>query len=146
MPYPRPSPRERVLLYSLWAILILPVCIYFFWPRVSERKISDINVALAPELGTWFTTAKLVEERTQGFVVELTYAQKSLQSLSQVRAVQVGYDFGRDKEVLYRGSTEWRPSEMGQVAHRKIQALRLVLHNPHATAPRWIRLYFADSR
>ncbi|GEM_PF-4302334 len=144
MPYPRPSPRERFLLYSLWAILILPVCIYFFWPRIGERRLSDINVSLAPELSTWFTSGKLVEERTQGFVVDLTYVQKSLQSLAQVRAVQLGYDLGRDKEVLYRGSMQWRPSEMG--VNAKVTSLRLVLDNPRATAPRWIRLYFADSR
>jgi hypothetical protein len=132
------------LLYSLWAILILPVCIYFFWPRVSERRISDVNVSLAPELGTWFKSAKLVEERAQAFVVELVYVPKSLQALSQVRAVQLGYDLGRDKEILYRGSILWRPAEMG--VNAKVQSLRLLLDNPHSTATRWIRLYFADTR
>lgn len=144
MPYPRPSPRERVLLYSLWAILILPACIYFFWPRVGQRRISDVSVSLAPELGTWFQSAKLVEERTQALVVELVYVPKSLQSLSQVRAVQLGYDLGRDREILYRGTMLWRPAEMG--VNAKVQSLRLFLDNPQATAPRWIRLYFADTR
>jgi hypothetical protein len=151
MRYPRPSPRERALLYSIWVVLLLAGMIFWFWPRVGMKSFKKIPVQIAPELQVWFAEGRLASIVSGGLNVDLKFRDKPLDSLAQVRSVHLGYDLGREKEVLFRGNIVWNPEALdeGMPKRRPSQRahfVRLLLPNPQSTSPTWIRLYFADSR
>lgn len=136
----RPTPKERVLLYSIWVLLTLGALLFVFWPRAGQRTMPAVAIQLAPELQSWFSSGLLTSFTSQNVGVELKFQKKPLDALRQVRSVHIGYDFGREREVLYRGSVVWSPSK------QNAGDLQMTLPNPQGTVPKWIRLYFADSR
>lgn len=154
----RPGPKERVLLYSIWLVIALSAGIAYFWPRVGVKSLPAIQVMLAPELQSWFSNGILTGFSNQGISVELKFLDKPLSSLTQVRSVQLGYDLGREKDTLFRGTIQWNPAGTrpalltGDKQTPKngrapaTATLPLTLPNPQGTVPKWIRLYFADSR
>lgn len=140
----RPSPRERVLLYSIWSVIALIALLYFFWPKNFSRPSASISVRVAPELRVWFQDQAQAVAVQAAVRVLFHYQNKSLEALRHVPIVQLGYDLGREREILFRGTQAWRPAESVPASvSSQVKETEILFPNPNGLNPQWIRVYFA---
>jgi len=130
------SPRERVLFFSIWGLLILGAAIYFCWPKSPVITQTTPDVILGSELASWFVQAKVTTVTTASFKIDVQLQDRYVQDRSlDDREILLAYHFLGEQSVLAQGVIPVKIQPKGLI--------QLEIPNSKHIAPRTIQLSLA---
>lgn len=130
------KPRERILFFSLWGLLILGGLIWFCWPKSPQIAQTTPDIILGTELASWFVRARVTKATPSLFQIEVQIQERYVQDRSlEEREILLAYHLLGEQSVLAQGIIPVKIQPKGLI--------QLELPNTKHISPRSIQLSLA---